>query len=394
MITTSGQISQASNESHSVACNREWMRYLCWGWSATIDCAFSGKKKSGASGAKVLVHGDLPRAAGLGSSSSLVTAGALMAARLNRRKFERTELAAIAAEGERRGAGTRGGAVDHTIGMCGVGGSCTYVSFSPQLTTLSLSLPFGASFVIVNSKVTAFKGQSDVTRMLYNTRVIECRVASAVLARRLNTHLGKTVSTPGQLYNMARAGSQVSCLRELKDKVASVMPLDEEITVAAAMAETGVGETEMRNRFCHGIDMAGKQLMVGKRIMHVLSESERVERFRELLDASSSAKRGDSGHASMDLQLISELGKILSESHASLRDLYECSCTEVDELVDVCMAQGSVGSRITGAGWGGCVLSLVPSHRLDQFVATLSTARGADAVFVVEPSAGACVLAM
>jgi galactokinase len=91
---------------------------------------------------------------------------------------------------------------------------------------------------------------------------------------------------------------------------------------------------------------------------------------------------------------VVELGQILLSSHASLRYQYECSCPEVDSLVSFCASAGAAGSRITGAGWGGCILSIVAAPALDGFVKELRGRVGNDAVFIVEPNAGACVLAL
>lgn len=58
----------------------------------------------------------------------------------------------------------------------------------------------------------------------------------------------------------------------------------------------------------------------------------------------------------------------MNESHASCRDLYDCSATDLDRLVDVCRGAGALGCRLTGAGWGGCCVSLVPQEGLEGFL--------------------------
>jgi galactokinase len=79
-----------------------------------------------------------------------------------------------------------------------------------------------------------------------------------------------------------------------------------------------------------------------KRIRHVESENGRVH---ESVDA---LRDGD----------LERLGRILLEGHRSLRDDFEVSIAELDELVERAVTAGAFGARLTGAGFGGCVLAL------------------------------------
>lgn len=89
-----------------------------------------------------------------------------------------------------------------------------------------------------------------------------------------------------------------------------------------------------------------------KRARHVITENERVLQSVEAL------KKGD----------ITLFGHLMNASHNSLRDDYEVSCTELDALVEAARAlPGVYGSRMTGAGFGGCAVSLVAEEALERF---------------------------
>jgi galactokinase len=65
---------------------------------------------------------------------------------------------------------------------------------------------------------------------------------------------------------------------------------------------------------------------------------------------------------------LAAVGRLLSESHASLRDDFEVSCPELDVLVDIAMeSPGAIGSRLTGAGFGGCTVNLVEPEAVSVF---------------------------
>ena len=58
----------------------------------------------------------------------------------------------------------------------------------------------------------------------------------------------------------------------------------------------------------------------------------------------------------------------MNESQQSCRDLYECSCPEIDDITQLAKKKGAFGSRLTGAGWGGCTVSLVAEYRSKDFM--------------------------
>ena len=91
---------------------------------------------------------------------------------------------------------------------------------------------------------------------------------------------------------------------------------------------------------------------IRRRAKHVISENDRV------LKAIPALKEGK----------LEEFGRLMDESHDSLRYDYEVTGTELDTLVDESRkVAGVIGSRMTGAGFGGCTVSLVEESRVDQF---------------------------
>ena len=65
---------------------------------------------------------------------------------------------------------------------------------------------------------------------------------------------------------------------------------------------------------------------------------------------------------------IEELGRLLNASHESLKTLYEVTGKELDALADAAQNfDGCLGSRMTGAGFGGCTISIVKKDKVEEF---------------------------
>jgi galactokinase len=121
-----------------------------------------------------------------------------------------------------------------------------------------------------------------------------------------------------------------------------------------------------------------------RRARHVVSENERLHLF---VNASS----GDSSLGAPAL-----MGRLMVESHISLRDDYEVSCAELDFLVDRALRiEGVYGSRMTGGGFGGCTVTMMRAgteERLREEIADAYRAKfqlGTPEIFPCRPSTGA-----
>jgi galactokinase len=94
-----------------------------------------------------------------------------------------------------------------------------------------------------------------------------------------------------------------------------------------------------------------------KRARHVVEEIERTDQAQALLEA------GDVEH----------FGVLMNECHASLRDLYEVSCPELDIMTEIAQSlDGCFGARLTGAGFGGCTVNLVANGSVVEFTKSLA----------------------
>ncbi len=96
-----------------------------------------------------------------------------------------------------------------------------------------------------------------------------------------------------------------------------------------------------------------KNEVVRKRVTHVIYENDRV------LKAVDALKKND----------IKELGRLLIEANDSIRDLYEVTGKELDTMTaEAIKVEGVIGARMTGAGFGGCTVNIVPEDKVQLFI--------------------------
>jgi galactokinase len=80
-----------------------------------------------------------------------------------------------------------------------------------------------------------------------------------------------------------------------------------------------------------------------------------------------------SGVAAPGAANVATVGRLLNQAHASARDDYDISCPELEALVEAARAvEGTLGARLTGAGWGGCIVALVHQDAVPEFKTQVS----------------------
>lgn len=158
-----------------------------------------------------------------------------------------------------------------------------------------------------------------------------------------------------------------------------------ECEMALAEIQSGMGiETlgDLTEEQFESVKMAIKDEDRRKRAKHAVYENQRTIKAVEALKAN-------------DIALF---GKLMNESHVSLRDDYEVTGEELDTLVEAAWKiDGVIGSRMTGAGFGGCTVSIVKDEAVDRFIDQVGktykeTIGYAADFYVVEIGSGPCEL--
>jgi galactokinase len=146
-----------------------------------------------------------------------------------------------------------------------------------------------------------------------------------------------------------------------------------------ARACAALGVASLRDAEPEAVERLADPLL-RRRARHVVTENARVLEVVDLLRAGRTA----------------DLGAVLTRSHASLRDDYEVSATELDVAVDAALGAGALGARMTGGGFGGSAIALVEDPERVGAAVAAAFARhgfGAPSVFPVVPGDGARRLA-
>lgn len=325
-----------------------WYNYFLCGFKGVVE----EFKISPSCGMEIMVDGSIPPSAGLSSSSALVCCASLVTVYANNITLpSKSNLADLCAYSERF-IGTQGGGMDQAISFLAEPGKALKIDFNP-LSCVEVNLPEGHSFVIANSQVSANKAAFSG----FNERVVECRLAAKLIAK----IKGKDWNPVCKLLEVQK---MLNC--ELQDMPTIVQDClhkhpytNKELCELFGIAEGQLVQSALAEMSPQAKEAAGKlpEFKLYQRASHVFEEAYRVVQFKEATN---------SGNVSS--AIATELGELMSNSHKSCSDFYQCSCPQLDDLVSICMSSGALGSRLTGAGWGGCTVSIVPEEVLGNFM--------------------------
>ncbi|XP_072946927.1 N-acetylgalactosamine kinase [Epargyreus clarus] len=337
-----------------------WYNYVLCG----IKGALEHLNKQQYNGIRLYVDGNIPPASGLSSSSALVSAACLAFLHAQDAKLNKTEIASLCARSERY-IGTQGGGMDQAIAFLAEKYSAQYITWQP-LNATPVALPEDASFVVAHSLAEANKAATND----YNRRVMECRLAAKILAISIGITTEETIITLSQVQKLGNKS-----LEEMVTLVNKYLPKDlyTKDEVCKILMITG---EELNDRYSTPNTKYLTEFKLKQRGLHVYEEALRVENFRKIclqLNTNLSVSNGTNGHTEVkegNDNTLEILGSLMSASHESLKNLFECSHKNLDILVDM-SRELNVHSRLTGAGWGGCIVALCPKDKLTDYIEKL-----------------------
>lgn len=376
-------------------------------------------------GMKVFCQGSVPAGGGLSSSAAFVCATALAVIRANMGEdyqIAQQDLTRITVGAEHY-LGVNNGGMDQAASIFGKEGHALYVEFKPTLRATAFNFPklrkHEMTFVIANTMVVASKYETAPTN--YNLRVVEVTIAANVLAAKYGVSLKNEnavakdeSSTKGNLrdfmnayhaqyYNAASWDGSIDTGVEFLTRTLALVEetftfKTEGYSVDEAAAALNISSEELAREYLSMFPVRFEVLKLYQRAKHVYSEALRVLKALRLMTSPS--------QFASDEEFFDKFGELMNESQESCDKLYDCSCPETDEICAIAKASGAYGSRLTGAGFGGCTVSLVPGgtegdvEQVKEALAekfyrvrypNITDAEIQEAIIVSKPTAGSCL---
>ncbi len=339
------------------ACAPHWSNYVKGAaYFARIKCGAQAQR-----GFDFVIDSGIPAGGGASSSSALVVLASAAVRDVNKLEYAPMGLARDAAKAEWY-VGTRGGAMDHITISLAKRDHAVLISYLDQQARY-VALP-GRQF----RWITFFSQAADKGRDVmieYNERAAVSRIVLPALVEGWKTKQPE------------RYTKWLSAIRSLE--IGATGALDEIETLLQELPRT-LTLTEIGRDYPEAFaacarsfpilvaERAERPLQVRKRALHHAGEVRRVTKAEEILESLPGARNGQHVGERIDA-VMREVGRLLDQSHESLRDLYGVSTSEVERLVEIIRADPNVyGARLMGGGFGGNVLALTHEQNVSTLI--------------------------
>ncbi|KAJ9654919.1 galactokinase [Neophaeococcomyces mojaviensis] len=320
----------------------------------------------------VMIDGNVPAGGGLSSSAAFVCASALAVMAANDYDVSKQDLLDLCIVSE-RSVGVYSGGMDQAASIFSEKGYLLYCRFFPEFSAEHVPVPAAdpeVTFLIAQSFITSDKALTAARH--YNLRVVEVTLAAVLLAKLFDITLNKDQSSLGfSIRNFQEELMKKLGNRDLgEDKQLDMMidVVQEKLTQqsynrqqVADILEISVKSLE--EAYFSKFDVEGDTFKLRQRALHVVEEARRVVAFKDTLSSNAGKK--------LTSDQLTYLGDLMNKTQDSCRDVYECSCPEIDEICTIARKAGTLGSRLTGAGWGGCTVHLVPQNKVEAVIEAL-----------------------
>ena len=349
-----------------------WNQYVQCGYKGAFDTAAAKGLNKVPVGVSLLVDGRVPPGAGVSSSSALTVASLLAIARANGidAAMTRAELGEAGRKCELY-IGTMSGGMDQAISSMADAGSAARIDFEPLAAT-KVALPSSAAFVVSNTLEESVKAVDAEKR--YNRRVTEGKFAAKLVARGEGLDSWKTVQTFRGLQEALKLATPGALLPAIERHLRPGAYSLDDVQAAAGGVDPvalfeGDGKKAGALKVIASLAHDAREFELLKRARHVASEADRVLAFQNACAGRMSDGTPLEGGEAAAVKLM---GELMTASHASCRDDYECSSPGLDAITSLAAESGlAAGSRLTGAGWGGCAVTLVSKANLPAFLEAL-----------------------
>ena len=367
-------------------------------------------------GMDIFVTGNIPMAAGLSSSSSLVVGAADATVAVNKLDTFPAQLVTLCGEGEWF-VGTRGGSADHAAVKLGERGKVVKVTFFDFAVEDIVSFPDGYVMAVCDSGIKARKSSN--AKDQFNHRICCYRMGFmlikkmfpqfAPLLKHLRDVNTRTLGLPlSWIYRILLHLPEYATLDELQ----ALLP-DEDLSELCANHKTpadglypirgvvlfGLSEFE-RSRLYADCLRNGDLETIG-RLMNVSHNGDRVSRHVDGKEIPYNALTSNSAILKLMEDLESGAPERVIKAQLQWQPgSYHCSIPAIDKMVDVALeTKGVIGAQLAGAGLGGCMMVLTRADAVDKLISNLNKhyynpAEIKENVLVCRPISGAGLVSL